>query len=46
VDAVAQSLAIDPVFSAIFIIALVAKAAGGVAPLATLIGAAGALCLG
>jgi amino acid transporter len=46
VDAIAQSLAIGPVFSAIFLAALVAKAAGSAAPLATLIGALGAICVG
>jgi amino acid transporter len=45
VDAIAQSLAIGPVFSAIFLAALVAKAAGSAAPLATLIGALGAICV-
>lgn len=46
VDAIAQSLAIGPVFSAIFLAALVARAAGSAAPLATAIGAAGAICVG
>lgn len=44
-DAVAQSLAIGPVFSAAFVAVLLAGAAGGVAPLATLIGAVGMLAL-
>ncbi len=46
VDAIAQSLAIGPVFSAIVLAALVAKAAGSAAPLATMIGALGAICVG
>jgi amino acid transporter len=46
IDAIAQSLAIGPVFSAIFLAALVARAAGSAAPLATLIGAIGAICVG
>jgi amino acid transporter len=46
VDAIAQSLAIGPVFSAIFLAALVARAAGSAAPLATAIGAVGAICVG
>ncbi|HET8840172.1 MAG TPA: hypothetical protein VFN35_01835, partial [Ktedonobacteraceae bacterium] len=36
-DAIAQSLALGPVFSAVFIAALIANASGGAAPLATLI---------
>lgn len=46
IDAIAQSLALGPVFSAVFIAALIANASGGVAPLATLIGALGVLALG
>src|ERR1700751_3144072 len=46
VDAIAQALALGPGFSAIFLAALVAKGAGSAAPLATLIGAAGAICVG
>jgi len=46
IDAIAQSLALGPVFSAVFIAALIAGTAGGAAPLATLIGAIGALALG
>jgi amino acid transporter len=46
IDAIAQSLAIGPVFSAIFLAALVARAAGSAAPLATVIGAGGAICVG
>jgi amino acid transporter len=42
VDAIAQSLALGPVLSAV----LVAGAAGSAAPLATLIGAIGSICLG
>lgn len=34
VDAIAQSLALGPVFSAVFIAALIAGTAGGIAPLA------------
>lgn len=44
-DAIAQSLAIGPVFSAAFVAFLIAGAAGGVAPLATLIGAVGTLAV-
>lgn len=46
IDAIAQSLALGPVFSAVFIAALIAGTAGSAAPLATLIGAIGALALG
>ncbi len=45
-DAIAQSLAIGPVFSAVFLAVLIAGAAGGAAPLATLIGAIGVLAVG
>lgn len=43
IDAIAQSLAIGPVFSAALLGALIANAAGPVAPLAVLLGAAGML---
>lgn len=43
IDAIAQSLAIGPVFSAALIGALIASASGPVAPLAVLLGAAGML---
>ena len=46
VDAIAQSLALGPVFSAVFIAALIAGTAGGVAPLATFISAIGVFALG
>lgn len=46
IDAVAQSLAIGPVFSVAFVAVLLAGAAGSVAPLSTLIGAVGMLALG
>lgn len=46
VDAIAQSLAIGPVFSAIFLAALIAREAGSSAPLATMVGAFGAICVG
>jgi amino acid transporter len=46
VDAIAQSLAIGPIFSAAFVAFLIAAAAAGAAPLATLIGAVGVLSVG
>jgi amino acid transporter len=46
IDAIAQSLAIGPVFSAALLGALIAGAAGPVAPLAALLGAAGMLAVG
>lgn len=45
-DAVAQSLAIGPIFSSAFVAFLIAGAAAGAAPLAVLIGAVGVLALG
>jgi amino acid transporter len=45
-DAIAQSLSIGPIFSSAFVAFLIAGAAGGAAPLATLIGAVGVLALG
>ncbi len=45
-DAIAQSLAIGPVFSAVFVSALITTSAGSAATLATLISALGAICLG
>src|SRR5256885_4868847 len=45
-DAIAQSLAIGPTFSSAFVAFLIAGAAGGAAPLSTLIGAVGVLALG
>src|SRR2546421_2184682 len=45
-DAIAQSLAIGPIFSSAFVAFLIAGAAGGAAPLATLIGTVGVLALG
>ena len=45
-DAVAQSLAIGPIFSSAFVAFLIAGAAGGAAPFAALIGAIGVLALG
>src|SRR5437773_12499168 len=45
-DAIAQSLAIGPVFSSAFVAFLIAGAAGGAAPLSTLIGTIGVLALG
>lgn len=45
-DAIAQSLAIGPIFSSAFVAFLIAGAAGGAAPLATLIGVVGVLALG
>lgn len=45
-DAIAQSLAIGPIFSAAVVGALVARGAGASAPLATLCGALGAMGLG
>lgn len=45
-DAIAQSLAIGPIFSSAFVAFLIAGAAGGAAPLSTLIGAVGVLALG
>lgn len=45
-DAIAQSLAIGPIFSSAFVAFLIAGAAGGAAPLAVLIGAIGVLALG
>jgi len=46
VDAIAQSLAIGPIFSSAFVAYLIAGAAGGAAPLAVLVGAVGVLALG
>jgi|SRR5579859_2448615 len=46
VDAIAQSLALGPVFSAVAIAALIAGQAGGAAPLATLISAVAVFALG
>ncbi len=45
-DAIAQSLAIGPVLSAGLLASFVAGAAGSAAPLATLIGAIGSICVG
>src|SRR4051812_15129957 len=45
-DAIAQSLAIGPIFSSAFVAFLIAGAAGGAAPLCTLIGVVGVLALG
>ncbi len=45
-DAIAQSLSIGPIFSSAFVAFLIAGAAGGAAPLSTLIGAIGVLALG
>jgi amino acid transporter len=45
-DAIAQSLAIGPVLSAVLLATLVAGAAGSAAPLATLIGGIGSICIG
>lgn len=45
-DAIAQSLAIGPIFSSAFVAFLIAGAAGGAAPLSALIGAIGVLALG
>ena len=45
-DAIAQSLAIGPIFSSAFVAFLIAGAAGGAAPLSALIGAVGVLALG
>ena len=46
IDAIAQSLALGPVLSAVLLATLVAGAAGSAAPLATLIGGIGAVCVG
>lgn len=46
IDAIAQSLAIGPIFSTAFVAFLIAGAAGGAAPVAALIGAVGVLALG
>lgn len=46
IDAVAQSLAIGPIFSTAFVAFLIAGAAGGAAPVAFIIGAVGVLALG
>jgi amino acid transporter len=45
-DAIAQSLAIGPVLSAGLLATLVAGAAGSAAPLATILGAIGSICVG
>lgn len=45
-DAIAQSLAIGPIFSSAFVAVLIAGSAGGAAPLSALIGAVGVLALG
>jgi amino acid transporter len=45
-DAIAQSLAIGPIFSSAFVAYLIAGSAGGAAPVSTLIGAVGVLALG
>src|SRR5437588_1412416 len=45
-DAIAQSLAIGPIFSSAFVAFLIAGAAGGAAPIAAMIGAIGVLALG
>ncbi len=45
-DAIAQSMAIGPVFSGATITALIAGAAGLASPLVTLLGTLGALCIG
>lgn len=45
-DAIAQSLAIGPIFSSAFVAFLIAGVAASAAPLATLIGAIGVLALG
>jgi amino acid transporter len=45
-DAIAQSLAIGPIFSSAFVAYLIAGSAGGAAPLSALIGAVGVLALG
>lgn len=46
IDAIAQSLALGPIFSSIMLAALVAGAAGAAAPLAMLIAVVGCLALG
>jgi amino acid transporter len=46
VDAIAQSLAIGPVLSAVLLASFVAAVAGSAAPLAALIGAIGSICVG
>jgi amino acid transporter len=46
VDAIAQSLAIGPVLSAVLLASFVAGVAGSAAPLAALIGAIGSICVG
>lgn len=46
VDAIAQSLAIGPVLSAVLLASFVAAVAGSAAPLAALIGAIGSVCVG
>jgi amino acid transporter len=45
-DAIAQSLAIGPVLSAVLLASFVAGVAGSAAPLAALIGAIGSICVG
>src|SRR2546426_7455443 len=45
-DAIAQSLAIGPIFSSAFVAFLIAGVAASAAPLPTLIGAIGVLALG
>jgi amino acid transporter len=45
-DAIAQSLGLGPIFSSAFVGFLIAGAAGGAAPLSTLIGTIGVLALG
>jgi amino acid transporter len=46
IDAIAQSLAIGPVLSAVLLASFVAAVAGSAAPLAVLIGAIGSICVG
>jgi amino acid transporter len=46
VDAIAQSLAIGPVLSAVLLASFVAGVAGSAAPLAALLGAIGSICVG
>lgn len=46
IDAIAQSLAIGPVLSAVLLASFVAAVAGSAAPLAALIGAIGSICVG
>jgi hypothetical protein len=45
-DAIAQSLAIGPVLSAGLLAGLIAGAAGSAAPLSTILGSIGSICVG